>query len=263
MKTTDQRFKSAFGALALMATAAAYAADNPVTPPSSNASAPPPAIAAPAPPADSATVLSKDEASYLLGVNYGVVMRNYDIVMEIAPEAVNRGFKDGLAGKKATADEQRRVREFIAMVQPVAAQLHAAAARQFLDHNLHEKGVKATATGLQYKILAPGDALGIAPKLEDVVSVQYRGTLLDGTEFDNSYARGTPISIPLSGVIKGWQEGLALMKPGAKWQLFVPPDLGYGKAPRPGIPGGSLLIFEVELLKVIPADSPNAAASGG
>jgi FKBP-type peptidyl-prolyl cis-trans isomerase len=67
----------------------------------------------------------------------------------------------------------------------------------------------------------------------------------------------------LSGVIKGWQEGLALMKPGAKWQLFVPPDLGYGKAPRPGIPGGSLLIFEVELLKVIPADSPNAAASGG
>jgi FKBP-type peptidyl-prolyl cis-trans isomerase len=255
MKTTDQRFKSAFGALALIATAAAYAADNP--------SAPPPAIAAPAPPADSATVLSKDEASYLLGVNYGVVMRNYDIAMEIAPEAVNRGFKDGLAGKKTTADEQRRVKEFIAMVQPVAGQLHAAAARQFLDHNLHEKGVKATAAGLQYKILAPGDALGITPKLEDVVSVQYRGTLLDGTEFDNSYARGTPISIPLSGVIKGWQEGLALMKPGAKWQLFVPPDLGYGKAPRPGIPGGSLLIFEVELLKVIPADSSNAAASGG
>jgi FKBP-type peptidyl-prolyl cis-trans isomerase len=263
MKTTSLPSELAFGAFALIATVTASAVDHPAIPPDSNASAPPPAIAAPTAPADPATVLSEEEASYLLGVNYGVVMRNYDIAMEIVPEAVNRGFKDGLAGKKATADEQRRVKEFIAMVQPVSAQFHAAAAKEFLSHNMHEKGVKTTASGLQYKVLAAGDAHGMAPKREDFVSVQYRGTLLDGTVFDNSYARGTPTTFQLSGVISGWQEALALMPPGAKWQLFVPPDLGYGKAPRPGIPGGSLLIFEVELLKVTHAAASNAGASGG
>jgi FKBP-type peptidyl-prolyl cis-trans isomerase len=239
VKFTSPLFISAFGAWALIATGVACAADH------------------------SAPVLSKDEASYLLGVNYGVVMRNYDIGMEITPDAVNRGFKDGLAGKKASAADQQRLKEFIAMVQPVASQLHAAAAREFLSHNMHEKDVKTTASGLQYKILAAGDERAAAAKPEDLVSVHYRGTLLDGTEFDSTYGRGSPLSFPVNGVIKGWQEALLLMKPGAKWQVFIPPDLGYGKAPRPGIPGGSLLIFDVELLKVIPADTSNAAQPGG
>jgi FKBP-type peptidyl-prolyl cis-trans isomerase len=197
--------------------------------------------------------LTKEEANYLLGVNYGVVMRNYDVGMEILPDVINRGFVDGLSGKrKATPDEQRRIREFIASVQPIAAQIHAAAAREFLEHNLHEKGVVSTPSGLQYKILVKGDARGVSPKPQDFVSVKYRGTLADGTEFDNTFTRTDPLTMPLNGTVKGWQEALTLMRPGAKWQLIVPPELGYGAAPRPGIPGNSVLIFEVELYMVTP-----------
>jgi len=91
----------------------------------------------------------------------------------------------------------------------------------------------------------------------DSVTVQYRGKLLDGTEFDSTYARGAPATFTVNGVIPGWQEALVLMKPGAKWQLFVPPELAYGARPQPGIPGGSLLIFDVELVSV----KPSAAAA--
>ncbi|HEY2679101.1 MAG TPA: FKBP-type peptidyl-prolyl cis-trans isomerase [Steroidobacteraceae bacterium] len=198
--------------------------------------------------------LSKEEASYLLGVNYGIVMRNYDIVMEIDPDAVNRGFQAGLAGKKNSAADQQRLQAFISTVQPVAAQLHAAASQEFLNRNLGEKGVKVTASGLQYRILAEGDARAASPKPDDFVSVLYRGALLDGTEFDGAHAHALPVTMPLNGTLKGWQEALPLMKPGAKWQLFVPPALGYGAVPRPGIPGGSVLIFDVELVKVIPGE---------
>jgi FKBP-type peptidyl-prolyl cis-trans isomerase len=82
------------------------------------------------------------------------------------------------------------------------------------------------------------------------VTVQYRGKLLDGTEFDSSYSRGVPATFPVTGVIKGWQEALVMMKPGAKWTLFIPPDLAYGSNAKPGIPGGSLLVFDVELVSV-------------
>jgi FKBP-type peptidyl-prolyl cis-trans isomerase len=104
----------------------------------------------------------------------------------------------------------------------------------------------------------PGDkkAAVIAPT--DEVTVQYRGKLLDGTEFDSSYARGHARPFPVNGVIPGWQEALVLMKPGAKWQLFVPPELAYGNNPKPGIPGGSLLIFDVELVSVKANDKPAA-----
>jgi len=88
--------------------------------------------------------------------------------------------------------------------------------------------------------------------------VQYRGKLLDGSEFDSTYTRGTPASFQVNGVIPGWQEALVLMKPGAKWQLFVPPELAYGANPKPGIPGGSLLIFDVELVSVKSSGAPGA-----
>jgi FKBP-type peptidyl-prolyl cis-trans isomerase len=111
---------------------------------------------------------------------------------------------------------------------------------------------------LQYKVVAAGDAKSAAPKPTDEVTVQYRGKLLDGSEFDSSYAHGKPATFPVNGVIKGWQEALVLMKPGAKWQLFVPPELGYDVSPRPGIPGGSLLVFDVELISVKPSAAPQA-----
>jgi FKBP-type peptidyl-prolyl cis-trans isomerase len=114
----------------------------------------------------------------------------------------------------------------------------------------------ATASGLQYKVIVAGDANAASPQLGDQVTVQYRGTLLDGTEFDSSAKHGGPGTFPVKAVIKGWQEALQLMKPGAKWQLFVPPDLAYGATPRPQIPGNSVLKFDVELVSVKPAPPP-------
>ena len=124
------------------------------------------------------------------------------------------------------------------------------AAKSFLAENGKKKDIVTTASGLQYKVLAPGS--GDSPKSTDQVTVNYRGTLLDGTEFDSSYKRGQPASFPVNGVIPGWQEALILMKPGAKWQLFVPPNLAYDLDSPPAIPPGSLLVFDVELLSVKP-----------
>jgi FKBP-type peptidyl-prolyl cis-trans isomerase len=110
-------------------------------------------------------------------------------------------------------------------------------------------------------VLAAGDLKAPAIKPADEVTVQYRGKLLDGSEFDSSYSRGVPATFKVGGVIKGWQEALVLMKPGAKWQLFVPPELAYDNSSRPGIPAGSLLIFDVELQSVKPNEAPPAAAA--
>jgi FKBP-type peptidyl-prolyl cis-trans isomerase len=125
----------------------------------------------------------------------------------------------------------------------------------FLKDNAKKEGVKTTASGLQYKVLKEGK--GKSPQATDNVQVHYKGTLLDGTEFDSSYARNQPATFPVNGVIQGWQEVLPLMKPGSKWKVVVPPELGYGSTPRPGIPAESLLIFEIEL-NSIAAAKPDA-----
>ncbi|MBE2205760.1 MAG: FKBP-type peptidyl-prolyl cis-trans isomerase [Chthoniobacterales bacterium] len=121
--------------------------------------------------------------------------------------------------------------------------------REFLAGNATKPGINQTASGLQYKILEPGT--GKAPKATDTVLVNYRGTLLDGREFDSSYKRNAPIEFPLNGVIPGWTEGLQLIKEGGKIQLFIPPNLAYGSRGAGGVIGpDATLIFEVELLKV-------------
>lgn len=122
--------------------------------------------------------------------------------------------------------------------------------KAFLAENATKPGVKQTPSGLQYKVLTEGS--GKAPKATDKVLVNYRGTLLDGTEFDSSYKRNEPISFPLNGVIPGWTEGLQLIKEGGKIQLFIPPNLAYGSRGAGGVIGpDETLIFEVELLKVL------------
>ena len=110
------------------------------------------------------------------------------------------------------------------------------AAQEFLAKNGKEKGVQTTASGLQYKIIKAGDSKTPARRPTDEVTVNYRGKLIDGTEFDSSYSRGQPAQLSPNGVIKGWQEALVMMRPGANWELFVPPELAYGSNPRPGIP---------------------------
>jgi FKBP-type peptidyl-prolyl cis-trans isomerase len=138
----------------------------------------------------------------------------------------------------------------LAMALPARSAASAAGA-DFLKDNAKKEGVKTTASGLQYKVIKEGE--GKSPKATDTVRVHYRGTLLNGTEFDSSIKRGQPAEFPLDKVIKGWTEGVQLMKEGAKYQFFIPSNLAYGEQGTLGGPIGpnETLIFEIELLKVL------------
>jgi len=227
------------------------------------AQAPTPASIAPAPATSSATGQSSaqsiDQTSYLFGLTLGEQLHRVEVADQLTADAVMRGVKDGMQGKKSTPAEQQQLQEFVRSAMDAALVRNQAAAKDFLARNAHEKGVTSTASGLQYKELSPGDRKAAAIADTDEVNVQYRGKLIDGSEFDSSYARGTPATFVVSRVIKGWQEALVLMKPGAKWELFVPPELAYGSNAKPGIPPGSLLVFDVELISVKTTGAPAVA----
>jgi FKBP-type peptidyl-prolyl cis-trans isomerase FklB len=205
----------------------------------------------------------KDKASYSLGLNFGMNFKRQNV--DLNTDAFAAGFKDGLApGRKPLLTEQevRQVmmdfQKDMEEKQKAAGAKNAGDAEKFLNENKSKEGVKTTGSGLQYKVMKEGN--GAQPKASDTVTVNYRGTLTDGTEFDSSYKRGQPATFPVNGVIKGWTEALQLMKVGSKFQLFIPPALAYGEQARPGLPPNSLLIFEVELLDV---KSPQAPAAAG
>jgi len=221
----------------------------PAAPPSATAPAGGPAAAAP----------NADQTGYLFGLTFGEQMHGVGISDQVSVESIARGLKDGLQGKKTTPADRQQVQDFVRTVMEASVARNQAAAKDFLSHNGHEKGVMTTASGLEYKIILAGDHKAPAVTPTDTVTVQYRGKLLDGSEFDSTYARGAPATFAVNGVIPGWQEALVLMKPGAKWQLFVPPELAYGASPKPGIPGGSLLVFDVELVSVKSSGAPAAA----
>jgi FKBP-type peptidyl-prolyl cis-trans isomerase FklB len=172
--------------------------------------------------------------------------------VEVNPDLILNGMKDGMASKPQMTMDQIRdtmmaFEKDMQQKQAEAGKKNAADADKFLAENKKKDGVKTTASGLQYKVMKEGN--GTSPKASDTVTVNYRGTLVDGTEFDSSYKRGEPATFPVGGVIKGWTEALQLMKPGSKYQLFIPPDLAYGQnSPGPQIPPNSALIFEVELM---------------
>ena len=145
------------------------------------------------------------------------------------------------------------------MANKQAAEKNTTEGEKFLTENKNKPGVKTTASGLQYKVLKEGS--GSPPKETDTVVVNYRGTLIDGTEFDSSYKRGEPATFPVNRVIKGWTEALQLMKPGSKSQLFIPANLAYGERGAGGDIGpNATLIFEVELLNVKPGESGAASS---
>jgi FKBP-type peptidyl-prolyl cis-trans isomerase len=223
---------------------------------SAPAPTPPPAAAPTAP-----AVTNADQAGYLFGLTFGEQMHNVGMTDQLSLDAIARGLKDGLQGKKSTPADRQQLQSFMRQAMQDASVHNQAAAKDFLAHNAHEKGVTTTASGLQYKVLVPGDRKAAAVTPTDQVTVQYRGKLLDGSEFDSTYERGAPASFTVNGVIPGWQEALVLMKPGAKWELYVPPELAYGASPRPGIPGNSLLIFDVELLSAKSGGAPAGAPS--
>jgi FKBP-type peptidyl-prolyl cis-trans isomerase FklB len=230
----------------LMAVAPLSGAD---TPPAASPIMP----TAPAPMAPADT--SPEHTSYLFGLTFGEQMHGVGITNQVDTDAITRGVKDGLQGKRSTRADQQQIQGFVKTVMSETLARNKAAAKTFLDKNGQEKNVKTTASGLQYKVLVPGEPKAAKILATDEVTVNYRGKLLDGTEFDSSYARGTPATFKVNGVIPGWQEALVLMKPGSKYQLFVPPDLAYGDNPRPGIPAGSLLIFDVDVMSVKSAEN--------
>lgn len=230
-------------------------ADEPASKPSTPAAATPPATAAkPAAPAaavPSTGPLTDAQASYRIGVSLGEQLSQVGISADgVKTEELSRGVHDALKGSRLSPEEGKRLNEWVLAARDAVGKRNAAAADKFLAGNTKAAGVVTTASGLQYKVVTPGN--GESPKPTDTVKVNYRGTLLNGTEFDSSYKRGQPAEFPVNGVIKGWQEALVLMKPGAKWKLFVPPALGYGMNQSGPIPPGSALVFDVELLTITP-----------
>ena len=207
----------------------------------------------------------KDKVSYSIGMQIGFNLGPQKV--DINPEILAAGIKDALAGKPQLTTEQ--VKDIMAQFekdmeqkQKEVGEKNKTEGAKFLEDNKKKPGVKATASGLQYKVEKEGT--GPTPKATDMVTVNYRGTLIDGTEFDSSYKRGQPATFPVNGVIKGWTEALQLMKQGAKYQLYIPSSLAYGeRAMGPDIGPNSTLIFEVELQDVKPPPTPAPQGTQG
>jgi FKBP-type peptidyl-prolyl cis-trans isomerase len=214
----------------------------------------------------------KDKVSYAVGMNIGkgVAAKLKQQPLEVDQAVLLRGMKDALAGGKMllTEEEERTLLTQLSVEarkkqedqMKLAAEGNKKIGEEYLAANKTKDGVVTLPSGLQYKILTAGT--GPKPTAADTVSCNYRGTLLNGTEFDSSYKRGHPETFPVTGVIKGWTEALQLMPVGSKWQLFIPSDLGYGDRgadPRSGIGPGATLIFEVELLSIQGKDKPAEA----
>jgi FKBP-type peptidyl-prolyl cis-trans isomerase len=220
---------------------------------------------APAAKADDAPIIpdiagldtSKKQVSYMIGQDMG---KSLSIIKdELDLEVLTQAIADQFAGKesKLTAEQALKVQEvFTATIQAKqAAEAEAKAAKgkeegaAFLAANKAKPGVKVTESGLQYQVVRAGN--GPTPAATDVVRVHYKGTLLDGTVFDNSYDRGQPAEFGLAQVIPGWSEGVALMPVGSKYTFWIPSELGYGEAGGGPIPPNAMLTFEVELVEIV------------
>jgi len=207
-----------------------------------------------------------EKVSYIIGTQIARNFKTQEI--EVNLDSLMMGLKDALEGKKLVLSQdemkqvftrfQQQMRAKQAAKQAKEAAANLAAGTAYLEANKAKEGVKVLPSGLQYKIIKEGT--GNTPTADDKVKTHYRGTLIDGTEFDSSYKRNKPAEFPVKGVIKGWTEALQLMKEGGKWELYIPANLAYGQRGRPNIPANSTLIFEIELLEVTKAAAPAQAA---
>ncbi len=199
----------------------------------------------------------KEKVSYGIGLNIGKSLKRDSIEVDLA--LVLKGLKDALAGSKPLLSDVE-IRDAMTAVQKElqtkqgsrekdAGERNKKQGEAFLAENKKKDGVKTTTSALQYKAIKEGT--GKIPKATDMVTTHYRGTLIDGTEFDSSYARGEPAKFPVNGVIKGWTEALQLMKVGSKWQLFIPSELAYGeRGAGSDIGPNATLIFDIELIAI-------------
>lgn len=199
----------------------------------------------------------EQKASYSFGVD--IATRLHAQGVDLDHVALNRGIADVYTGKQLALNDderleaktsyQQQLQQEMIQKQTAEAEANLAAGKAFLEENAKKPGVITTESGLQYKIITTGD--GKQPTADDTVTTHYRGTLIDGREFDSSYKRDKPATFPVKGVIKGWTEALQLMHVGDKWELYIPSDLAYGATKRGElIQPNSALIFEIELLGI-------------
>jgi FKBP-type peptidyl-prolyl cis-trans isomerase len=213
--------------------------------------------ATPAAPGQLELKTTKDKVSYAIGLNIGNSLRAQAVDVDL--EVLERGIEDAQGGKKPLLSEQE-ARDVMQSFQKemqvkqqerskVAGEKNKTEGEAFLAANKSKPGVLTLPSGLQYSIITEGT--GAKPKATDTVTTHYRGTLIDGTEFDSSYGRGQPASFRVNGVIKGWTEALHLMPVGSKWKLFIPSALAYGeRGSGPTIGPNATLVFEVELIAI-------------
>ena len=209
---------------------------------------------------------TKDKVSYSIGVNIGKSMQKDGV--EVNADAVALGLKDGLSGGPTKMTDEEMTSTMTAFTNDMRTKMQAKQAAAgsnnkskgdaYLVENKKKDGWKTTASGLQYKILTTGT--GEKPKASDTVVTNYRGTTIDGNEFDSSYKRNEPAEFPVNQVIPGWTEALQLMPVGSKWQLAIPSELAYGESGPPQIGPNSVLLFDVELLGI---KKPDASANPG
>jgi FKBP-type peptidyl-prolyl cis-trans isomerase FklB len=252
-----QKFLSALSylsiALFLSVAAMAQQTSTPASKPGAAAGSTPPASSSPSSP----FTTDKEKASYAIGLNIGASLKHDGL--DVDPNIVSQGLKDALTGAKSQISEAEAQDAMTKLRTQVMAKKQEEMAKagegnkqagdQFLAANKAKEGVVTLPDGLQYKILKAGT--GPKPKASDSVTVNYRGTLVDGTEFDSSYKRGQPETLGVGQVIKGWTEALQLMPVGSKWQLVLPPDLAYGANGAGGVIGpNATLVFDIELISI-------------
>ena len=226
-------------ALALLSLAATAQQKKPAAP-----------VKKPATPPPSAMKTLNDSASYAMGISVGRFYEQQGVT-KINSTLLAKGIADVLQKKNIVLDDNEMnilMNRYMTQIQQEKSKPNVEKGQKFLATNKTKPGVKTTPSGLQYEVISMGT--GPKPLATDSVTVNYAGTLLDGFEFDNSYKRGEPITFPLNRVISGWTEGLQLMPVGSKFRFWIPHTLGYGLHDQNSIPGGSVLVFEVELLAI-------------
>ena len=200
--------------------------------------------------------LDKEAAGYAIGQQFGGFLK--DAKESFDMEALIQGLNDAIEGKEPMFSQEEMQNAFMQFQQVAMEAQQKAAAEQaarakedglkFLEENAKRDDITVLPSGLQYEVVESGS--GATPTPEDTVVAHYRGTFIDGEEFDSSYSRGEPAEFPVTRVIKGWTEALQLMKVGDKWKLYIPSDLAYGEGGNQRIPGGSVLLFDIELVGI-------------